>query len=114
MRLISKLRSTTLCFIFNVNKFLLDYRHFTLKFEYRLFFGYPSYLIIHLSKLVEVVISRLFEESICLLLSDDVQLLLSELVIANGFNVCNETFQSLIHLKHLVLSGDLLNFLIQS
>jgi hypothetical protein len=70
-------------------------------------------LVIHLPQLVKVVISCLLEESIGLFLLDEVELLLRQLVISDAFDVCDNALQSLVHLKHLILGGDLFDLSVQ-
>jgi hypothetical protein len=70
-------------------------------------------LVVHLPELVEVVIRCLLEESIGLFLLDEVELLLRQLVISDAFDVCDNALQSLVHLKHLILGGDLLDLAVQ-
>ena len=100
--------------VFNVDQFLLNYRELRLQLQYRLFFGYTSDLVVHFSELVEVVIGGLFEEGVGFFLSDDVELFLGQLVVANGLDIGDEPFQSLVHLQHLVLGRDLLDLFVQS
>jgi hypothetical protein len=70
-------------------------------------------LVVHLPQLVEVVIRCLLEESIGLLLLDEVELLLRQLVISDALDVGDDALQSLVHLKHLIFGGDLLNLAVK-